>query len=87
MIKFRQAYYCNLKAFLMVLVIYGHWIEPEIEHSRLLYTQYWWIYLLHMPLFAFLSGLFFAKLQGVRRTNKTATAILCYDAIVRNGVQ
>lgn len=64
MIKFRRANYCNLKMFLMVLVIYGHWIEPEIENSKLLYTQYWWIYLLHMPMFAFLSGLFLQSSQA-----------------------
>ncbi len=58
MIKLRQASYCNLKLFLLYLVVYGHWVEPQIGGSPLLLTQYRWIYFVHMPLFAFLSGLF-----------------------------
>ena len=33
MIKMRNAYYCNLKIFLLYLVVYGHWIENQIQHS------------------------------------------------------
>lgn len=58
MIKLREAQYCNLKLFLIFLVIYGHLIEPQIHSSKLLLVQYRWIYLFHMPLFCFLSGLF-----------------------------
>lgn len=58
MIKLRSAYYCNLKIFLLFLVIYGHLIEPKIWQSDVLMTQYRWIYLFHMPLFCFISGLF-----------------------------
>ena len=58
MVKLRQARYCNLKLFLMYLTAYGHLIEPEIERSALLIVQYRFIYLFHMPLFAFLTGLF-----------------------------
>ncbi len=58
MIKFRAAQYCNLKIFLSFLVVYGHFIEPRIAKSDILMAQYQWIYLIHMPLFSFLSGLF-----------------------------
>lgn len=58
MVKMRDARYCNLKLLLTFLVIYGHLIEPEIWQSKVLLTQYKWIYLFHMPLFCFLSGLF-----------------------------
>lgn len=58
MVKLRSAYYCNLKLLLIFLVILGHWIEPEIGSSAVLYRVYRTIYLFHMPLFAFLSGLF-----------------------------
>lgn len=58
MIKYRHARYCNLKLFLLYLVVYGHWIEPQIYDSELMLYQYKLIYLFHMPLFAFLSGLF-----------------------------
>ncbi len=61
MIKFRQAIYCNLKAFLIFLVIYGHLIESQISKSDIIMKQYKWIYLIHMPLFSFLSGLFISK--------------------------
>ena len=58
MVKLRDARYCNLKLLLIFLVIYGHLIEPQIANSRLLMVQYKGIYLFHMPLFCFLSGLF-----------------------------
>lgn len=58
MVKLRDAQYCNLKLLLIFLVIYGHLIEPGIWQSKVLMTQYKWIYLFHMPLFCFLSGLF-----------------------------
>lgn len=58
MVKLRDARYCNLKLLLIFLVIYGHLIEPGIYQSKFLMTQYKWIYLFHMPLFSFLSGLF-----------------------------
>ena len=58
MVKLRDARYCNLKLLLIFLVIYGHLIEPGIYQSKVLMTQYKWIYLFHMPLFSFLSGLF-----------------------------
>lgn len=61
MIKLREAKYCNLKLFLIFLVIYGHLIEPRIWESNILMEQYRWIYLIHMPLFSFLSGLFINK--------------------------
>lgn len=58
MVKLRDARYCNLKLLLIFLVIYGHLIEPGIWQSKSLMAQYKWIYLFHMPLFCFLSGLF-----------------------------
>lgn len=58
MIKLRDAKYCNVKLFLIFLVIYGHLIEPWIDRSNVLLQQYRWIYFFHMPLFVFLSGLF-----------------------------
>lgn len=61
MIKLRYANYCNLKLFLIFLVIYGHLIEPRIGESDILMVQYKWIYFVHMPLFSFLSGLFINK--------------------------
>ena len=71
MIKLRDARYCNLKLFLLYLVIYGHWIEPQIYDSEILLYQYKIIYVFHMPLFAFLSGLFIHDSDDcVRRIKK-----------------
>ncbi|MBE6928605.1 MAG: hypothetical protein E7467_09035 [Ruminococcaceae bacterium] len=58
MVKLRSAYYCNLKLILIFMVIYGHLIEREIWQSEFLMLQYKWIYMIHMPMFSFLSGLF-----------------------------
>ncbi len=66
MVKFREARYCNLKLFLIFLVIYGHLIEPKIWDSEVLMVQYRWIYLVHMPLFGFLSGLFINQEKDCR---------------------
>ncbi|MBQ8639349.1 MAG: acyltransferase family protein [Lachnospiraceae bacterium] len=66
-IQKREAGYCNLKLLLIFLVVYGHLIEPQIGESRILYEIYRLIYLFHMPLFAFLSGMF---LKGQRNSRK-----------------
>lgn len=63
MIKMRNAGYCNLKFLLTFFVVYGHWIENFIHESELLLTQYRIIYMFHMPLFIFLSGLFLNSAQ------------------------
>lgn len=67
MIKLRNAYYCNLKLVLIWLVIFGHWIEPLIWTSPPHYRLYRLIYLVHMPLFALLSGLFLRDSRGCLR--------------------
>lgn len=67
MVKLRDARYCNLKLLLIFLVIYGHLIEPGIWQSQALMDQYRWIYLFHMPLFSFLSGLFLNESKSCGR--------------------
>ena len=57
-IKGRNSYYCNLKLFLIFLVIYGHTMEWFIDSSTAIAQIYRVIYSVHMPLFLFLSGLF-----------------------------
>lgn len=70
MLKTRRADYCNLKLLLIFLVVYGHWIEPQIETSREAYLQYQIIYFVHIPLFAFLSGLFLRGCEDCRKQIK-----------------
>lgn len=54
----RNAYFCNLKVLLIFLVVYGHLIETKIWSNDCLMWQYRIIYAIHMPLFAFVSGVF-----------------------------
>lgn len=68
MVKLRDAGYCNLKLLLICSVVYGHWIEPWIWSEPVLREQYRLIYLVHMPLFAFLSGLFLTGKKSCVRT-------------------
>ncbi|MBE6944781.1 MAG: hypothetical protein E7459_01675 [Ruminococcaceae bacterium] len=75
MVKLRKASYCNLKLFLLYLVVYGHWIEPQIGTSAVVLTQYRWIYYVHMPAFAFLSGLFLRDAGGCLRLLKRCLPI------------
>ena len=52
----RQHYFDNLRAGLIYFVVLGHMIE--LVTSRLLDMVYVMVYLLHMPLFVFVSGYF-----------------------------
>lgn len=48
----------NAKGILIVLVIWGHMIEPLVVQSRAVLFVYSVIYLFHMPAFAFLAGMY-----------------------------
>lgn len=67
MVKLRNAKYCNLKLLLIFLVIYGHLIESQLHRSQILLVQYRAIYLFHMPMFCFLSGLFLNSCDSCKR--------------------
>ncbi len=68
-IKKRDPYFTNLKFILIFLVILGHLIERYIYINHDFYIIYTVIYMLHMPLFAFISGYFsknsYRKLNSV----------------------
>ncbi|MGO5317182.1 acyltransferase family protein [Paraeggerthella sp. LCP19S3_G8] len=58
-LKQRVAYYDNLKGILIVLVVVGHLLEPVAVSANMTTMQFVdFIYLFHMPLFIFVSGLF-----------------------------
>ncbi|MGM9537207.1 MAG: hypothetical protein ACI3VN_02620 [Candidatus Onthomonas sp.] len=57
-IKQRAPYYCNLKLQLLFMVVWGHLVEDELSSIPLLETIYRLVYLVHMPLFVFLTGFF-----------------------------
>lgn len=58
-------YFCNVKLILIFLVILGHLMEKYIYTDHTLYVLYSIIYVVHMPLFTFVSG-FFSK-NSLRR--------------------
>ncbi|HLQ71161.1 MAG TPA: acyltransferase family protein, partial [Bacillota bacterium] len=59
----RNAYIDNARILLILLVVFGHMIQPFIGTSQGVNTLYMWIYTFHMPAFIFLAG-FFAKGSG-----------------------
>ena len=54
----RIAYWDNLKAILIFLVVLGHFLLPVSSRGRSVSTVYYWIYVFHMPAFVFVSGYF-----------------------------
>lgn len=82
MIKLRNAAYCNLKLLLIFLVILGHLIEPQISARREYFLLYRAIYLFHIPLFAFVSGLFIRDSAGcVRQLRRMLPLYLVSQAL------
>lgn len=77
-LKEREAYYCNLKLFLLFFVVLGHWIEPYTGLSPWVHSVYRVIYTVHMPLFVFLSGTFLTSPE--RAKNQAVDALSCYLA-------
>lgn len=55
----RIDFYDNLRFLLILLVVIGHFADTYTTHSALCRSIYVWIYSFHMPLFLFLSGLFY----------------------------
>lgn len=72
MAKYRDPYVCNLKLLLIFLVIFGHLLEPLIRTDPLVRGIYHFIYIFHMPLFAFLSGLYFSSPESCLRQSLNA---------------
>lgn len=59
----------NLKGFLMICVVLGHFCEQyETTHSRLKYIIFF-IYLFHMPCFVYISGYFSKKYSFKKNVN------------------
>lgn len=73
MVKLRDASFCNVKLFALYITVYAHLIEPQIWNNPGLYGIYRGIYFFHMPLFAFLSGVFLnSGAQCARQARKAA---------------
>ena len=65
----------SLKFSAIILVIFGHVIEPYTESNILIRIIYSSIYFIHMPLFAFLSG-YFSKDTTLERINKGVVKLI-----------
>ena len=58
-IKKRICLWDNIKFLLIVLVVVGHFADQLVNNSNAFKSLYVFIYAFHMPLFIFISGLFF----------------------------
>lgn len=65
--KQRDYLFDNYKAFLIILVVVGHFIELTSEENDLLIAIKWIIFSFHMPAFVFISGYFSKKKQTLYR--------------------
>lgn len=54
----------NLKGFAILLVVFGHFIQPCIKDSDLLRSVFFSIYTIHMPLFCLVSGYLYKRSQS-----------------------
>lgn len=59
-VKQRDSYFDNAKFLLMVLVVFGHLIQPFIEDKEFFRDIYYTMFTFHMPAFILISG-FFSK--------------------------
>lgn len=57
----RDAYFDNAKLFLMILVVFGHFLQPFANDHPLYNDLYYFIFTFHMPAFILISGFFREK--------------------------
>lgn len=78
----RSAYWDNVKAILIFLVVLGHFILPvHSDRGMLVSAVYTWIYLFHMPAFVFVSGYFSKRYvqNGGNNTRKLIGFLVLYS--------
>lgn len=74
----RSAKYDNLKFFLILCVVLGHLGNRFADDSFYVSGAQCWIYLFHMPAFAFVAGLFSKRTVDECRWNKYVPYIFLY---------
>lgn len=72
----RNHFFDNAKAILMLLVVFGHLIEPAIDSNPLIKAIYLTIYSFHMPAFVFISGVFSKNSVSDEQTKSNIKGIL-----------
>ena len=76
--KERDYLFDNYKAFLIVLVVVGHFIEVASDDNVVMETTKWIIFSFHMPAFVFISGYFSKKNTGhLQVVTTTCGALSC----------
>ncbi len=65
----RTLLYDNLRFVLIYLVVLGHFLEPHVDDSEFIRFIFLLIYMVHMPMFFFLSGLLQKKYTEGRGLN------------------
>lgn len=83
--KERISYYDNLKFLLIFLVVLGHFLPVIADKSAGARVIHTYIYLFHMPLFVFLSGMFAKKAINNKDERKIIGFLLIY-VIFRLGI-
>lgn len=63
----REYLFDNYKVLLIILVVIGHFIEPNYEQNPFLYELKWGIVAFHMPAFIFISGYFSKKIPSAKK--------------------
>lgn len=77
----RDPYLDNAKFVLIVLVVFGHFLEPILDRSFLAHSLYVWIYLFHMPAFIFLAGVT-TRLESTRANVRRLLGMLAIFQIL-----
>lgn len=83
--KERISYYDNLKLLLIFLVVLGHFLPVIADKSVGATVIHTYIYLFHMPLFVFLSGMFAKKAIDNKDERKIIGFLIIY-VIFRVGI-
>ena len=78
--KKRNILFDNIRVILIILVVYGHVLEPLRFDNRLFTGLYNFIYLFHMPVFVFCSGAF-AKSDKKRILKKYLIPYVVFQAL------
>ncbi|MGN0243244.1 MAG: acyltransferase family protein [Lachnospiraceae bacterium] len=58
----------NMKCLLIILVVFGHLLDPVDSISSIFEVLYYFIYFFHMPAFIFISGYFSKNVERCRDT-------------------
>lgn len=75
--KERDTYFDNLKGFLIIMVIVGNTLEEATIKNLNIHFLILFLYIFHMPLFAFISG-YFSKMSSRKTIHKVRDTFKIY---------